>query len=109
MKGKTVYVIAVSQNGSLVTTVTSVELPGVGYTWKALTDCAASLRWRDRVWALTCDCPEITMALQKTAPAPAKPAEAAVVPVAPEIASATVLGRTGGHGLRDASYLQARR
>ena len=108
MRGKTVHVIAVSQNGSLVTTVTSVELQAIGYTWKALTDCAASLQWKDRVRALTCDSPQITMALQRTAPAPAKPVEAAVVPATPEFAPVTVVGSTGGHGLRDTGYLQAR-
>ncbi|OYY38128.1 MAG: hypothetical protein B7Y28_16220 [Polaromonas sp. 16-63-31] len=108
MHGKTVHVIAVSQNGSLVTTVTSAELQAVGYTWKALTDCAASVQWKDRVRALTCDSPQITMALQKTAAVPARQAEGAVVPAAPEMVPVTVLGSTGGHGLRDAGYLQAR-
>lgn len=108
MKGKTVHVIAVSQNGSLVTTVTSVELQAIGYNWKALTDCAASVQRKDRVRALTCDSPQITMALQKTAPAPAKQTESAVVPATPEFTPVTVLGSTGGHGLRDAGYLQAR-
>lgn len=108
MHGKTVHVIAVSQNGSLVTTVTSAELQAVGYTWKALTDCAASVQWKDRVRALTCDSPQITMALQKTAAAPARQAEGVVVPAAPEFAPVTVVGSAGGHGLRDAGYLQAR-
>jgi hypothetical protein len=108
MHGKTVHVVAVSQNGALVTTVTSVELQAVGYTWKALTDCAASLQWKDRVRALTCDSPQITMALQKTVPVLAKQAEATVMPTAPEMVPVTVLGSTGGHGLRDAGYLQSR-
>lgn len=84
------------------------ELQAVSYTWKALTDCAASLQWTDRVRALTCDSPQITMALQKTGPAPARPAEASVVPATPEMTPVTILGSTGGHGLRDAGYLQAR-
>lgn len=70
MKGKTVYVLAVSQNGAQITTVTSSELEQIGYKWKALTDCAASLQWKDKVRALTCDSPQITMALQKTAIVP---------------------------------------
>lgn len=69
MNGKTVYVLAVSQNGAQITTVTSSELEQIGYKWRALTDCAASLQWRDKVRALTCDSPQITMALQKTATA----------------------------------------
>jgi zona occludens toxin len=67
MKGKTVYVLAVSQNGMQVTTVTSSELQEIGYKWKALTDCAASLQWKEKVRALTCDSPQVTMALQRTA------------------------------------------
>jgi zona occludens toxin len=67
MRGKTIYVLAVSQNGAQITTVTSSELEAIGYKWKALTDCAASLQWKDKVRALTCDSPQITMALQKTA------------------------------------------
>lgn len=43
-KGKTVYVLAVSQNDMQITTVTRSELQGIGYKWKALTDCAASLQ-----------------------------------------------------------------
>jgi zona occludens toxin len=65
MKGKTVYVMAVSQNGMQITTVTSSELQEIGYRWKALTDCAASLQWKEKVRALTCDSPQITMALQR--------------------------------------------
>jgi len=60
----------VSQNGVQITTVTSSELERVGYKWRALTDCAASLQWKDKVRALTCDSPQITMALQKTAAVP---------------------------------------
>jgi zona occludens toxin len=70
MGGKTVYVLAVSQNGQQITTVTSSELEQVGYKWKALTDCAASLQWKEKVRALTCDSPQITMALQKTSAVP---------------------------------------
>ena len=40
MRGKTIYVLAVSQNGAQITTVTSSELEAIGYKWKALTDCA---------------------------------------------------------------------
>ena len=69
MKGRTVYVLAVSQNGMQITTVTSSELQEIGYKWKALTDCAASLQWKEKVRALTCDSPQITIALQRTAPA----------------------------------------
>jgi zona occludens toxin len=68
MKGKTVAVLAVSQNGMQITTVTSSELEQVGYKWKALTDCAGSLQWKEKVRALTCDSPQITMALQRAAP-----------------------------------------
>ncbi|EJL82440.1 zonula occludens toxin [Polaromonas sp. CF318] len=67
MNGKTIYVLAVSQNGVQITTVTSSELERIGYRWKALTDCAASLQWKEKVRALTCDSPQITMALQRTA------------------------------------------
>lgn len=38
---------------------------------------------------------------------PARQAEGAVVPIVLEMVPVTVLGSTGGHGLRDASYLQA--
>jgi len=41
---KIVYVRAVSQNGAQITTVTSSELETIGYKWKALTDCVASLQ-----------------------------------------------------------------
>ncbi len=73
MKGKTVYVLAVSQNGMQITTVTSSELQEIGYKWKALTDCAASLQWKEKVRALTCDSPQMTVGLQRTSmpPAPA--------------------------------------
>lgn len=73
MRGKTVYVVTVSQNGMPVTTVTSLELEEIGYKWKALTDCAASVQWKEKVRALTCDSPQITMALQKTAAASPAP------------------------------------
>jgi zona occludens toxin len=66
MKGKTVYVLAVSQNGMQITTVTSSGLERIDYKWKTLTDCAASLQWKDKVRALTCDSPQITLALQMT-------------------------------------------
>jgi len=71
MNGKTVYVLAVSQNGAQITTVTSSELERIGYKWRALTDCAASLQWKEKVRALTCDSPQITMALQGTVRTPA--------------------------------------
>ena len=70
MQGKTVYVLAVSQNGMQITTVTSSELQEIGYKWRALTDCAVSLQWKDKVRALTCDSLQMTVALQKTIPAP---------------------------------------
>ncbi|WP_411886492.1 hypothetical protein [Polaromonas sp. YR568] len=73
MKGKTVYVLAVSQNGVQITTVTSSELQEIGYKWKALTDCAVSLQWKEKVRALTCDSPQITMGLQRTSTAPVSP------------------------------------
>ena len=74
MKGKTVFVLAVSQNGMQITTVTSSELEHIGYKWKALTDCAASLQWKDKVRALTCDSPQMTVALQRSGPV-ASPAQ----------------------------------
>jgi zona occludens toxin len=64
-----VYVITVSQNRMPVTALTSLELEEVGYKWKALMDCAASVQWKEKVRALTCDSPQITMALQKAATA----------------------------------------
>lgn len=66
MMGKTVYVLAVSQNGMQITTVTSSELQDIGYKWTALTDCAVSLQWKDKVRALICDSPQITVGLQRT-------------------------------------------
>lgn len=110
MRGQTVYVIAVSQNGAYVNSITSNDLQAIGYLFKSLTDCAAAVQWREKVRAVTCDSPSITVGYQKTATAspvgssrqPHEPATATVPP--PPLPLVTV----GGHGLSSPDSIKSR-
>lgn len=82
MGGKTVYVLAVSQNGAALTTVSTVDLERIGYIWKPKTDCAGYLQWMDKVRAITCDAPMLALTQQSRSPAPVEKV-AAVEPSAP--------------------------
>lgn len=49
------YMIALSMNGAVVSTVSSVDVASMGYKWTAFTDCAGVLDWRGKQRAVTCD------------------------------------------------------
>lgn len=59
MGDRTIYMLAVSQNGINVSTVTHKELERAGYRFVSLTDCAATLFWQERAIPVTCDLPQI--------------------------------------------------
>ncbi|HZY18631.1 MAG TPA: zonular occludens toxin domain-containing protein [Ramlibacter sp.] len=61
--------VTISQNGAVVSTTSNSELERVGYVFKALGDCVATVQWLTTVRTITCDSPSITVAYQPTAAA----------------------------------------
>lgn len=63
MGDKVLYMFSVSQNGLAVSNVTHKELERVGYRWVGLTDCAGTLFWQEKAIPVTCDVPQVSMAV----------------------------------------------
>lgn len=63
MAGRTIYTFLVSQNGLGVLAVTDADLERSGYRWKPLTDCTGTLYWQDAARAVSCDSPQVSMAM----------------------------------------------
>jgi zona occludens toxin len=57
--GQTMYMLSVSQNGVVVSHVTSKELVRAGYRYIPLSDCAGVVQWMRNNRAVTCDTPQI--------------------------------------------------
>ena len=56
-KGEIIYTFAVSASDRRISSVDSRELATAGYRWNPLTDCAGTLRWGKKAYAVTCDAP----------------------------------------------------
>ncbi|ABM32970.1 zonular occludens toxin domain-containing protein [Paracidovorax citrulli] len=84
MGGKSSCVIAVSQNGQPVFTVTDADLVTMGYKFQRLADCAAVVTWRGTARSVICDLPQVGMAVagvSRKAQAQAEQAMVRTVPV----------------------------
>lgn len=72
MGEKTIYTLSVSQNGLPVSNVTHKDLERAGYRFVALTDCAATLFWKEKAISVTCDVPQISQGVGAAPPASGK-------------------------------------
>ncbi len=90
MAGKTSCVIAVSQNGVPVFSVTDAELVAMGYQIRKLADCAAVVSWQGRPRTVICDLPQVgpNVAVGRRPQAQAEQATVRTVPV-PEMREQT--------------------
>lgn len=70
MGGKTQYMLTVSENGATIGSVSESELVRAGYVFHGVSDCVATVQWRDRVRSITCDAPALTLGYQPTVKAP---------------------------------------
>lgn len=59
MQGKTVCVLAVSQNGQPVFTLTDADLQAMGYKWRRMADCMAVVSWQGKDRSVICDLPQV--------------------------------------------------
>lgn len=64
MGAQTIYTFAVSSSGQRISTIDSRDLHAMGYKWQPLTDCAGTLRWKDKAQAITCDAPTLAQGAQ---------------------------------------------
>lgn len=63
MGDKVLFTFSISQNGLHVSSATHKELERAGYRWVALTDCAGTLFWQEKAIPVTCDVPQVSMAV----------------------------------------------
>jgi len=63
MRGQVSCVIAVSQNGQPVFSVTDADLVRMGYKFDRLADCAAIVTWRGTSRSVICDLPQVGMSV----------------------------------------------
>lgn len=64
MGGRVIYSFAVSSGGQRIASLTSDDLHSAGYTWHPLTDCAGTLRYQSKAYAVTCDAPAFASGAQ---------------------------------------------
>lgn len=62
-----VYMMVVSQNGVAISHITDADLAQVGYKFRALSDCVATVTWGAVTRTVTCDSPSQALARQSTA------------------------------------------
>jgi zona occludens toxin len=60
---KEIYHVAISQNGQKVFNMSSDELKEAGYTFKGITDCLASIQFKNTKRHISCDAPAQTTTL----------------------------------------------
>lgn len=63
MGKKTIYTFAIAQNGMVVNSVTDSDLVRSGYKWQPTTGCTGALLWHDKARAVSCDAPQVSMAM----------------------------------------------
>ena len=63
MGAKTNYTFAIAQNGLIVSIITDSDLKRAGYRWQPTTDCTGALYWNDKPRAVSCDVPQVSMAM----------------------------------------------
>ncbi len=66
MNGKMTCIVAVSQNGQPVFTVTHHDLEVMGYQFARKTDCAAVVTWKGSARSVICDLPQIAQGIAGT-------------------------------------------
>ena len=59
MRGRVLYAFAVSDSGKRIDSLTSDDLQRIGYVWQPMTDCAGTLRWKNKAKPVTCDAPVV--------------------------------------------------